>query len=226
MIPPRVPLLLALLGACASTPRPAGSALPVHTYRVPADVGRLVIDATAFTELARPLRADVEADLARPELRDPAVIKEHLFILALLDALEDRFPASLGRIDRIAALETQPGPKVMTGLTIRVWADARTHGGDDPEAFRGALERKLVSMPIDLVRSDLSMLRTMGRVFSPEVCRRLVDQAVGSQIKDGAISLEQAQTVAFQRYAVVRLVPVGRVIDEVLGAYGIEPRSD
>lgn len=34
---------------------------------------------------------------------------------------------------------------------------------------------------------------------------------------------DQAQAIAFQRYAVVRLVPVGAVIDQVLGAHGIEP---
>jgi hypothetical protein len=110
----------------------------------------------------------------------------------------------------------------MTGLTIRVWADAIAHGGD-AEAFRAALERRLSTMPIDLVRGHLGMLRAMGQVFSPDVCRKLVDDEIGAHLDHGALSLEQAQAVAFQRYAVVRLVPVGTVIDQVLGARGIEP---
>jgi hypothetical protein len=112
----------------------------------------------------------------------------------------------------------------MTGLTIRVWADAIAHGGD-AEAFRAALERKLTTMPIDLVRGQLAMLRAMGQVFSPDVCRKLVDDAIGAHLHDGALSLDQVQAVAFQRYAVVRLVPVGAVIDQVLGAHGIEPAN-
>jgi hypothetical protein len=46
---------------------------------------------------------------------------------------------------------------------------------------------------------------------------------VGDHLHDGALSLDQVQAIAFQRYAVVRPVPVGAVIDQVLGARGIEP---
>ena len=214
-----------LVAACATSSRPRvdrPDQLPAHTYRVPKDVGRLVVDDAAFAELARPLRIDVEGDLARYDIRDATTLKDHLFILALLDALDDRWTESLGCIDRVAAVEDKPGDKVMTGLSIRVWADARTHGGDSPVAFRGALERKLSTMPIDLVRQGLSMMRTMGQVFTPEICRQLTDQEVGPKIKDGAVSLAEAQTIAFQRYAVKRLVPVGKVIDDVLGARGIQ----
>ena len=105
-------------------------------------------------------------------------LKDRLFILALLDALDGHWTEALARIDRIAAVETKPADKVMTGLTIRVWSDALAHGGDH-DAFRAALERKLATMPIDLVRTELSILRTMGQVFTPDACRKLVDQEIG-----------------------------------------------
>jgi hypothetical protein len=117
-------------------------------------------------------------------------------------------------------IEVRPADKVMTGLTIRVWGDAIAHGGGR-EAFRAALERKLATMPIELLRGALSMLRTMGQVFTPDVCRGLVDDEIGTHLEGGALSLDQAQAVAFQRYAVVHLVPVGAVIDQVLGEHGI-----
>jgi hypothetical protein len=72
-----------------------------------------------------------------------------------------------------------PADRAMTGLTICVWADAIAHGGG-VEAFRDALERKLSTISIDLVRGQLAMLRAMGQVFSPDVCRKLVDDAIGS----------------------------------------------
>lgn len=218
-------IVLLLITACSAAPRPRvdhPDQLPRHRYPVPADVGSLVVDAAAFGELARPLRATVERDLADHDIRDPASLKDRLFVLALLDALDGRWPEALARIDRIAAIEVVPARKAMTGLTIRVWADARAHGGT-PEAFRAALERKLAAMPIELVRADLSMLRTMGQVFSPALCRRLVDDEIGPHLDGGAVSFTQAEAIAFQRYAVVHLVPVGKVIDEVLGARGIAP---
>jgi hypothetical protein len=220
-------LFLALLiAACGSAPgpaagRPAQRADP--RYRV-TDAGRLVVDGAAFAELAQRFRPDVERDLASGAVRDGEGQRARWFLLALLDALDDRWDRAVANVDRAAALETTPADRAMTGLTIRVWADAIAHGGD-PEAFRAALERKLTTMPIDLVRGQLAMLRAMGQVFSPDVCRKLVDDAIGAHLHDGALSLDQVQAVAFQRYAVVRLVPVGAVIDQVLGAHGIEPAN-
>ena len=218
-------LLVLLIAACGSAPaprpaieRPAQGA--DHRYRV-ADAGRLVIDGDAFADLARRLRPDLERDLAGA-VRDAEGQRDRWFLLALLDALDDRWDRAVASIDRAAALETDPADRVMIGLTIRVWADAIGHGGD-AEAFRAALERKLTTLPTDLVRGQLAMLRAMGQVFSPDVCRKLVDDAIGAHLRDGALSLDQAQAIAFQRYAVVRLVPVGAVIDQVLGAHGIEP---
>jgi hypothetical protein len=215
-----------LIAACGATPKPRvdhPDQLPKHRYPVAGDVGNLVVDAAAFGALARPLRADLEHDLAAFDIRDPASRKDRLFLLALLDALDGRWPQALARIDEIAAIEVVPARKAMTGLTIRVWADAISHGGG-PEAFRAALQRKLATMPIELVRADLSILRTMGQVFSPELCRRLVDQEIAPHLDNGAISREQAEAIAFQRYAVVHLVPVGAVIDQVLGERGIEAK--
>ncbi len=215
------PILCALwLVACAASgPRPDRA--QAHAYAVPPDVGRLVVDAKAFAGFARVLRADLEGDLARHDIRPAQAVKDRLFILALLDALDDRWADAVARLDRIASLEENPAARAMTGLTIRVWADARAHGGDTPPAFRAALERKLATLPVDLVARQLQMLRTMGRVFTPDVCRRLVDESVGGEARTGAVSLESVHAIAFQRYAVVRLVPVGREIDEVLAASGI-----
>jgi len=71
------------------------------------------------------------------------------------------------------------------------------------------------------VREQLIALRIMGRTFTPEVCRQLVDDHLGAEAKTGRVSLESVHAIAFQRYAVVRLVPVGKMIDEVLAAAGI-----
>jgi hypothetical protein len=219
------PLLLALsLAACAAAPGPRSDRQdqpPTHVYKVPDDVGRLVVDARAFADFARVVRSELEGDVARHDIRDPQALKDRLFILALLDALDERWENAVARLDRIAALEDKPVARVTTGLTIRVWADARVHGGDTPQAFRAALERKVATLPMDLVREPLTMLRMMGRAFTPEVCKQLVEETVGSEARTGAISLESVHALAFQRYAVVRLVPVGKDIDEVLAAADI-----
>jgi len=217
-----------VIAACATTQRvrvERADQLPVHRYPVSGEVGRLVTDDAAFADLARALRTDLEDDLARYDIREPASLKDRLFILALLDALDGKWKESLARIDQIAALEVELADKVMTGLTIRVWADAVAHGGD-PGSFRAALERRLNTTPTALVRDQLAMLRTMSQVFTPAVCRQLVDEKIAPNVQGGALSLEQAHAIAFQRYAVVRLVPVGGVIDRVLAERGIETKKE
>jgi hypothetical protein len=209
----RVLLALALV-ACATAAPPARIDLAAERrYAVPAEPGLLVVDAAVFARFARDLRAGVEGELARHDLRDPAALRERLFTLALLDALDDRWDAALADIDRIVPLAATENDRIMTGLTIRVWHDARAHGGD----FRAALERKLATMPVAKVRGELEMLQAMGQQFSPETCRRLIDEAFGEEAKRGSLPLAPAQAVAFQRYAVVNLVPVGKDIDEVVG---------
>src|SRR5262245_59282670 len=109
-------LALPLVVACATCVACAGAAqrprieradqLPSHRYPLTGPVGDLVVDAAAFARLAAPLRADMESDLARYDIREPESLKDHLFILALLDALDNRWPAALARIDQIAAVET------------------------------------------------------------------------------------------------------------------------
>jgi len=217
------PTALLVAVACDGT---APHTQPLSTpgrYRVPADVGLLVVDTAAFAGFARPVRRQLEAEGDAGGL---AVRKERLFLLALLDALDDRWQAAVTRIDRIAAMETDPVAKAMTGLTIRVWADARSHGGDTPAAFRAALERRLAAMDLTAVRSSLSMLRAMGQAFTPDVCRKLVASEVGPRIERGTVGVTELHAILFQRYAAMRLAPVGSVIDEVLGARGIEPPAE
>ncbi len=159
-------------------------------------------------------------------MSDAMAIRQRRFLLAMLDALDDRWPDAIAELDRIRTLETDAHARLMTGLTIRVWADARAHGGDTSEAFRGALERAIATLPIDLVRDELSELRAMGQAFTPELCHELVDQAIGPRVQHGTISLDDAHGVIFQRYAVKRLVQVGPVIDTVLAAHGIAPKTE
>lgn len=210
------PLVMAV-AACGAT--------TVHTLRVPPQVGTLVVDDAAFAAFAGDVRHDVELDVRG---LDPTSkrSKDERFVLAMLDALDDRWADAVAELDRLRDVETDPRAVAMTGLTIRVWADARAHGGDTIDAFRAALERAVASLPIDLVRADLGMLRAMGQSFTPDVCRQLVDAEVGPHVRGGAVTdMQDIHAIVFQRYAVKRLVQVGPTIDAVLGAHHIEPPS-
>ena len=202
-------MIAMVIGACAR---------PTPRYAVPANVGDLVIDDARFSQFAVAVRRDAEAEVRS---HGDATARDALFVLAMLDALADHWPAAVAKLDRIRAVETDRAKAIMTGLSIRIGADARAHGGATPESYAAALERVLATVPLDQVRDDLAMLRAMGKTFTPEVCRNMVADAVGPHVHDGTVDFTDAQTIVFQRYAAVILAPVGAVIDRGLAAHGI-----
>jgi hypothetical protein len=215
-------IALFVVAACGGAPAHPAAPTP-HRYPVPTPVSQLLVDDASFAPLATALRRDTEAELAGP-LPDVKTTTDRRFTLALLDALDDRWADAVAELDKIRAIEPDPRAKVMTGLTIRIWADARSHGGETPASFHAALERMIATLPVALVKDDLTMLRTIGQVFTVEVCRKLVDDHIVPVA--GTISPDDAQAIAFQRYAVERLVPVGGEIDAALEAHGIAAKTE
>jgi hypothetical protein len=205
--------------ACAGTVPATSGAGSTTPFAVPADVGALVVDGDAFAAFARDARPRLVA--VPGETREDAI--DRMFMRALLDALAGRWPDAVAALDAIVALQDDPLQRAMTGLTIRVWADALAAGGESPAAFRAALDARLATLPMPDAIDELRMLRTMAQVFTPELCRQLAVDEVGPRALAGVVSLGDARTLAFQRYAVVRLVPVAAEIDAALARLGIEP---
>ncbi len=208
--------ILLAVGACSSaSPRPVPAATQPARYPVPAEVGSIVVDEAAFAAFAAAVRPDLERESSS---KDPEVAKARLFVLAMLDALDEKWDSSLVYLDKVRDLETTPEDKLMTGLTLRVWIDV----AGDASKYRVAFESRATKLPRDRLVEPLAMLRTMGQVFTPDVCRQLVNQEVSPHVEDNTVDIEQAHAIVFQRYAVVRLVPVGTDIDAVLESLGVQ----
>jgi hypothetical protein len=214
----RIAIVALAISACSGVAPKTATTQKTGRYHVPAEVGTLVIDAAAFAKFAAEVRPDLERE---SNAKDPEIAKARLFVLAMLEGLDEKWPAALALVDRVAALEAKSEDKAMTGLTLRVWIDV--HG--DAEKYRVAFDSRVHALPRDKLGDQLAMLRTMGKVFTPDVCRQLVNQEVSPHVRDGTVSIDEVHAIVFQRYAVVRLVPVGAQIDEALGALGIEALS-
>jgi hypothetical protein len=212
--------------ACGGAQKPenevASTAPSAAVYPVPSPIASIVTDRIAFATFAKAVRPDLEKDIKNS---DPTIAKSRLFVLAMLDALEDRWGDAVVALDKAALFETTPEGKAMLGLTLRVWNDARgiSGGAADHDAFRVALDTRLTGLKLNELMEQLLVLRAMGQTFTPEVCAELVATEVGPHVIDGKVGIDDAHAIVFQRFAVVNLVPVGKVIDEVLAAKGIGP---
>lgn len=210
-----ISFVLALVTACPAKGPKTSMTRETGRYHVPVEVGSIVVDEKAFAAFVAEVRPDLERE---SKAKDPETAKARLFVLSMLDALDEKWPSALAYLDQVRELETKPEDKAMTGLTLRVWTDV----AGDATKYRAAFESRTKGLPHDKLTEQLAMLRTMAQVFTPDVCRQLVNQEVSPHVKDGTVSIDQVHAIVFQRYAVVRLVPVGKEIDSVLGAMGVQ----
>jgi hypothetical protein len=211
-----ITVLVVAAFACSGSSPKTSMTRETGRYHVPADVGSIVVDDKAFAAFVAEARPDLERE---SKAKDPEVAKARLFVLAMLDGLDEKWASSLVYLDKVRDLEATPEDKAMTGLTLRVWIDA----GGDAAKYRAAFDARASTLPKDKLAEQLAMLRTMAQVFTPDVCKQLVAQEVAPHVKDGTVDIEQAHAIVFQRYAVVRLLPVAKEIDAALGALGVQP---
>ncbi|HEY4176901.1 MAG TPA: hypothetical protein VGM90_08720 [Kofleriaceae bacterium] len=205
-----------LLAAC---PAPTGTTAPSAggTYPVPTPIATIITDDKAFAAFAKSVRHDLEVGATD---KDPAVAKERLFVLAMLDGLDNKWDQAIETLDKASALETDPIGKQMLGLTIRVWSDAQSDSS--PDAFKAAFDARLSAMKLDQVGDELVVLRTLSQsLTSTDVCAQQVAQEVGPHVSQGTVGIDDAHAIVFMRYAAMRLVPVRLAIDETLNKHGI-----
>ncbi|MHB8079656.1 MAG: hypothetical protein ACYDIE_10445, partial [Candidatus Krumholzibacteriia bacterium] len=99
--------LLAAAGAVAADKLPVRSLedLPRHTYPVTGKVSELIRDDARFAAFCAAVRADLEADLARYDVRDVAALRRFDNTLLSLDLCEGRDQAALARVESLRARE-------------------------------------------------------------------------------------------------------------------------
>jgi hypothetical protein len=113
-------LLLALATTMAAaqdkTPIKSQDDLPRHTYKLAGTATELLQSDEQFAALAKAVRADLEADLAKYQIEDASTLQRLYNVLVSLDVLEGHFAAALKGMARIRELETKEAKKLMSGL--------------------------------------------------------------------------------------------------------------
>ncbi|HEY4057757.1 MAG TPA: hypothetical protein VGM39_14180 [Kofleriaceae bacterium] len=210
-----------LITACPPAPV-KGAQTSGGSYPVPTPIAKIVTDDASFAAFAKAIRPDLEAGTSD---KDPSVAKERLFVLAMLDALDNKWDEAIDTLDKAAALMPDAVGKQMLGLTIRVWSDARSDSS--PDAFQAAFDARLSAMKLDKIGDELVVLRTMSQsLTSVDMCAQQVAQEVGPHVASGNVGLDDAHAIVFMRYAALRIVPVRLAIDATLGKHGIASAED
>jgi subtilisin family serine protease len=197
--------------------------LPRHAYKVTGKVSELVQDDALFAAFCGQVRADIEADLARYDIKDAAALRRFDNTLLSLDLLEGRDQDAQARVESLRAREDKEAQRLTTGLTALAWVAARTAAGADlatptfRAAFRAALDAQLAPLPIDLVRNNIEALKGRMEIASPALLLGMVQSQIDPVATGaGEISADLAAQVVSLGAALRTVLPLR---DEMVASF-------
>jgi subtilisin family serine protease len=199
--------------------------LPRFTYQVSGgkleDIVRL---PERFAPFAALIRRDVESVLDGYEIGDKATQRALISQLAILDFLDGRYDAALARAEEIRALQDKPADKLLSGLRLRVMAQAAKAGGRDGEAYARAVSNRLKAeldpLPFAVIANDIRELKAGAELIGEALILgrvREVMQPIAS--RTGVLSSEFAPEIVNARFALVALLPLKQTFIDGLGTY-------
>lgn len=207
---------VALAPAAMAQPKPRierAADMPRFTYKIDGTLEEIVRSGDRFAPLAAAIRRDIEAVLAGYEIPDKGTQRDLIATLAALDFLDGQYDRSIERLEMVRALQDKPADKLLSGLRLRVMAQAAKAQGASSEGYRKAvataIRRELDAMPFAVIENDIKGAKAgaelmgealmLGRVR--EVLQPIVDKA-------GALSNEFAPGLVSVRLGLVAMLPL------------------
>lgn len=225
-----VPWLACALGAVAlaqsaaaqdKIPVKSADDLPRHTYKLAGSVSELLKSDEQFAALAKQVRADIEADLAKYQIDDPSTLQTYLNVLLALDLLDGRYDAVLKGIARVRELESKEAKKLTTGLVAEALVAAREKAGQDDAKFRAAfktiLAGKVGKLPWDIVANEIEQRKGQAEIMSEDLLMGMVQSSVDPVVvkNQGEIATDIAYQIVSVRFALKINIPVKAEVVEV-----------
>ena len=198
--------------------------LPRFAYKLSGQLEDTVRSAERFAPLGAALRRDAESVLNNYDIADAATKRGLLNQLALLDFLDGRYDAALARAEQVKALQDKPADKLLSGLRLRVMAQAaKTHGRDTP-AYRKAvtegIARELAPLPYAVIGNDIRELKasaeTIGEALVLGRVREVLQPMAASS---GELSSDFAPSLLNARYALTASLPLKQVFIDSFSTY-------
>lgn len=197
--------------------------LPQHTYPVSGKVSDLVKSDAQVAELAKKVRANVEADLATYDIGDPTTLQRMYRTLLSIDLVEGNHKSALARIEQIRELEDKEAKKLTTGLTTQAMIAARREVGEDaPEAvykqaFRRHLTYRTAKLPWDVVQDAIQERKGMLEIYSENLLMGVIEAQMQPVVeKTGELNADQAAGVIGMRFMLKEQLPLK---EEMIAVY-------
>ena len=198
--------------------------LPRFTYQVSGKLEDIVRSPERFAPFAAAIRRDTESVLDGYDIPDKATKRGLINQIAILDFLDGRYDASLARAEEIRTLQEKPADKLLSGLRLRVMAEAAKAGGREGDAYARAVGQRLKAeldpLPFPVVANDIRELKASAELIGEALVLgkvREVMQPIAS--RTGELSSEFAPGIVNARFALVAVLPLKQTFIDSFGAY-------
>ena len=184
-------------GAAATEKIPVVSQddLPRHTYPVSGTASELIESPEAFAPWAKAVRATLEADLEKYDIRDRSSLQGYLNTLSVLDLIAGDWDASLAKANRIRELEEKEAARLLNGTALRARIAARDVTGSmeiTPEfrrVFRERYAAEMGALPWGVVGDQNEGMKSQLEMVSFDLLRGLAKEQIEPAVgKTGEVS--------------------------------------
>ena len=216
--------------ATAGDEQPAGKIkitklddLPQHSYPITGKASELVKSKDAVAELARKVREDIEADLARYEIDDATTLQKWYGTLLTIDMLQGNDKHALAHIEQIRDLEDKAAKKLTTGLTGQSVIAAKGMVGPNgdkaayQQAFRKELAKRIDPLPWDVVQDTIEQSKGRMEIYSENLLMGVVQAQMDPIVANtGELNADMAGAVLSMHYLLTEMLPLK---DDMIAVY-------
>ena len=199
-----LPLLLITVFASAGTPAKTiinkADELPRRSYKIEGAADKLLDDKQQLDRLAAELTRNLEADLAKYDIRDDATLKGYYGLLHMLYFRAGDYDKALSVVPKMRELESKPALRHTTGMFALAYVDALKKAKDPASAaFRTAFEETYAALYAklpwaeveDQIEAQKSNLTLMNREVMiggfQSAFQQLLDNTKGT-VPEGAVA--------------------------------------
>lgn len=197
--------------------------IPKHTYLIKKKPSELFYSREDVLALAREIKTNLEADLAKFEIKDVHHRMSVYGVLATVATLEGDLDAAQRYYDIMQGLDDNPGTKPLTGQYMMSAATtAKLANGDaakHAELFEADIKRRLNALPWKAIKPELEKVQSRASILSMDYINRTLVGGFDPYFEQGGGKVDSnvAYGVIGMRASADNMVPVVHLVPKVIG---------
>jgi subtilisin family serine protease len=199
--------------------------LPVHVYKIEGAASEFLVSDAPFKAFLEEVKGNVLGTLTEYEIKDATTLRRFTALEMQIAMLENRFDDVPALIERMRGLETKESSRIITGLTILSYLDAKKKAGNakpgEPDfdaAFEQAISARVQAMPWEKVADDVKAMRGRAQTANPGLVIGSVKASLDPVVEQnkGELSSDLAEAMVSMRVSLDKTIALQPSVNRAL----------